>query len=180
MVHLRYRDEINHRAFWMMTQENPNDGQSFFHFPILLSYFLSPTVSPLIWNSVSGLGSCIGSKEERECCFSATFCSCRHLIQANKWLLRLSRCSCRENRSDRDAGWKWKFLCEGARERERETESFEKGVWNLSITSVHIFGNIWIFDNCWCALFSYLVLQLLHKKGLENIKFYLILIQLWP
>lgn len=61
-------------------------------------------------------------EKEREgsCWSSARFCSCRHIIHVNKWLLRLSQCSWRENRPDRDAGWKWVSVqgaCEGKGEK---------------------------------------------------------------
>lgn len=43
--------------------------------------------------------------------FSARFCSCRHIIHVNKWLLRSSRCSRRESGRDRAAGLKQISVC---------------------------------------------------------------------
>lgn len=125
------------------------------------SYSLSLTALPLI-----------RERERVNCWFSARFCSCRHIIHVNKWLLRLSQCSWRENRRDRDAGWKWVSvrLSEWGRALNRVHAAFPLTVFIFLALCV-FFGICRCLDICWqfvsgpdTGVLSYFVLRRLRKN----------------
>lgn len=113
MAHLEHRERNQTQG---ILNYEPRKGQWWSIF-LLFSYISLSFLSLFLPFYLSlRVRWCIGSEEERKrekcsCWFSARCSSCRHIIHVNKWLLRSSRCSRRENRRDR-AACKKQFLCE--------------------------------------------------------------------